>query len=605
MASRNGGLETEENTQKVGQTFRALVEKADRKFSRVRDLPAFGPGPNPTRYMNKVFKAYTKVWDYQRKNRAKLVGSGLQRWEIGEIASRIGQLYFGQYMRSSEARFLVESYVFYEAILNRGYFQGGKEHGGGVSVRFKELRFFARFLLVALILNRRDVVTLLVDRFKALVDDSRATFWETSFKEWRQVVQEIVRFVNVDKPFPNARPLRYCAMFDTHPDSLPYVARFHAKKVLKLKDAVLTSYHRNEVKFAEVTLDTYRMLQCLEWEPSGSFYQKHPSEPVENGIHKDFSGTSGLIDINLAADLTDPTLPPNPRKAVLYRPTATHLIAVIATMCEELPPDSIMLIYVSSSLGTTSSTSTDSSGGSRRFSKSKVLFSAARDQNTSPGDSKKGYLSGYYDNSLCLSPRGIRGANYLYPGDLLPFTRRPLFLVIDSDNSHAFKIIHGSERGEPSALLLSPSKPSFKSPPNVDATENGSQFTLFLTAPLLAFCQVVGLSASDRETDIYDEAENIIANAFAKWEMMLCSSTKIDLVWAQVLSDPFLRRIILRFVFCHAVLSLFHSPDARDSYVPSCLPHLPGFVSPDAEAVESYIQRLAEHLKVSDCFYNM
>lgn len=139
----------------------------------------------------------------------------------------------------------------------------------------------------------------------------------------------------------------------------------------------------------------------------------------------------------------------------------------------------------------------------------------------------------------------------------------------------------------------------------MDATENGSQFTLFLTAPLLAFCQVVGLSASDRETDIYDEAENIIANAFAKWEMMLCSSTKIDLVWAQVLSDPFLRRIILRFVFCHAVLSLFHSPDARDSYVPSCLPHLPGFVSPDAEAVESYIQRLAEHLKVSDCFYNM
>lgn len=83
-----------------------------------------------------------------------------------------------------------------------------------------------------------------------------------------------------------------------------------------------------QVKFAEVTLDTYRMLQCLEWEPSGSFYQKHPSEPVENGIHKDFSGTSGLIDINLAADLTDPTLPPNPRKAVLYRPTATHLIAV-------------------------------------------------------------------------------------------------------------------------------------------------------------------------------------------------------------------------------------------------------------------------------------
>lgn len=153
-------------------------------------------------------------------------------------------------------------------------------------------------------------------------------------------------------------------------------------------------------------------------------------------------------------------------------------------------------------------------------------------------------------------------------------------------------------------MLLSPSRPSFKNPPSVDAIENGSQFTLFLTTPLLAFCQLVGLSASDRDTDIYDEAENIIANAFAKWEVMLCSSTKIDIVWAQVLPDPFLRRIILRFIFCRAVLSLLHPPNTRDSYMPDCLPHLPGFVSPDAEAVESYIHRLADHLKVSDCFYN-
>ncbi|XP_057541841.1 uncharacterized protein LOC130820470 [Amaranthus tricolor] len=590
----NGGLE-HTHTQETTRIFRTLVEKADRKFARVRDLPAFGPGSTPARYLNKVFKAYTKLWDFQRRNRAKLVESGLQRWEIGEIASRIGQLYFGQYMRSSEVRYLLESYVFYEAILNRGYFQ----ENGGINVRFKELRFYARFLLVALILNRRHVVALLIDRFKALVDDSRSTFRETSFREWRQVVQEIVRFINAEKSFSNARPLRYCAMFDTHPDSLPYVARFHAKKILKLKDAVLTSYHQNEVKFAELTLDTYRMLQCLEWESSGSFYQKHQNEPLQNGIHhKDFSGTSGLIDINLAADLTDPTLPPNPRKAVIYRPTAMHFVAVIATMCEELPMDSIILIYVSSSLGTSSPVRSEVSSGSRRYSENKVFLSGNHDQNMS----KKGYLSGYYDNSLCLSPRGIGGSSNLYPGDLLPFTRRPLFFIIDSDNSHAFKIIHGSERGEPSALLLSPLRPSFKNPPNVDAIENGSQFTLFLTSPLLAFCQLVGLSESDRETDTYDEAENIIANALAKWEVMLCSSTKIDLVWAQVLPDPFLRRIILRFIFCRAVLTLFHPAETRESYIPECLPHLPGFVSPDSEAVGSYVRRLADHLKVSNSF---
>lgn len=600
MASTVGGGD-------VARKFRELVEKADRKFARVRDLPAHGGSPATSRWLHKVFKVYTEVWKYQQQHRAELVGSGLQRWEIGEIASRIGQLYFGQYQRTSEARFLLEAYVFYEAIFHRRYFEVSDTSPlKDPSVRFKELRFYARFLLVALILNRRETVGVLVDRFKELVDDSRATFRETNFKEWRQVVQEITRFVNSDKTFPNTRPLRYCPIFDTHPDSFPYVARFHAKKVLKLQGAVLTSYHRNEVKFAELTLDTFRMLQCLEWEPSGSFYQKHQSEPAGNGIMKEYSGTSGLIDISLAADLTDPSLPPNPKKAVLYRPTATHLVAVIATMCEELPPESIILIYVSSSSGLAASSSSDSSGGSRRFSKSKALFSASQDPNSSPEvpDNKKGYISGFYDSSLCLGSHRIGGSNNLYPGDLLPFTRRPLFLVIDSDSSHAFKVIHGAERGEPAALLLSPSRPSFKSPSSVNATQYGSQFTLFLTAPLQAFCQLVGLSASDRDKDVYDEAEKVIKSAFAKWEVMLCSSTRIDLVWAQVLPDPILRRLILRFIFCRAVLSLCHPAEARDSYVPECLPCLPGFVSPDSEAVESCIRQLAGRLKVSDFFDN-
>lgn len=34
---------------------------------------------------------------------------------------------------------------------------------------------------------------------------------------------------------------------------------------------------------------------------------------------------------------------------------------------------------------------------------------------------------------------GFADRNNLYPGDILPFTRRPLFLIVDSDISHAFK----------------------------------------------------------------------------------------------------------------------------------------------------------------------
>lgn len=161
----------------VPTTFRLLVETAERKFAKVRDIPSYGRSPN--HYFPKVFKAYMKLWDYQQKNRSKLIQSGLQRWEIGEIASRIGQLYFVQYMRTSEARFLLESYIFYEAILNRSYFQGSLVQDRGL--RFKELRFYARFLLVSLILNRWEMVNLLLDRFKSLLDDTKSKFPVISF----------------------------------------------------------------------------------------------------------------------------------------------------------------------------------------------------------------------------------------------------------------------------------------------------------------------------------------------------------------------------------------------------------------------------------------
>lgn len=66
------------------------------------------------------------------------------------------------------------------------------------------------------------------------------------------MVNEILRFTKVDAAFTNMRPLRYCPTFDTHSASLQYVARFHAKKVVKFKDAILTSYHRNEVIFFKI-----------------------------------------------------------------------------------------------------------------------------------------------------------------------------------------------------------------------------------------------------------------------------------------------------------------------------------------------------------------
>lgn len=45
-------------------------------------------------YFYRTFEVYTKLWKFQRENRAILEEKGLyglKRWEIGEIASRIGR----------------------------------------------------------------------------------------------------------------------------------------------------------------------------------------------------------------------------------------------------------------------------------------------------------------------------------------------------------------------------------------------------------------------------------------------------------------------------------------------------------------------------------
>lgn len=63
------------------------------------------------------------------------------------------------------------------------------------------------------------------------------------------MVQEIVRFLKADTAFMNIRPLRYSLVLDPHADALPGVATSAAKRNLKLREAILSSYHYNEVRY--------------------------------------------------------------------------------------------------------------------------------------------------------------------------------------------------------------------------------------------------------------------------------------------------------------------------------------------------------------------
>jgi Protein SCAI len=111
------------------------------------------------------------------------------------------------------------------------------------------------------------------------------------------------------------------------------------------------------------------------------------------------------------------------------------------------------------------------------------------------------------DECICFAENNFLSS--LYPGDLYPFTRRPLFLVIDSDNSFVFQHMP-RYFGQPLVILMSPQDipapfigivqliqdPNHCQPIKesiADHQHNGNLFTLFLHSPLTAFCYICNI----------------------------------------------------------------------------------------------------------------
>lgn len=55
--------------------------------------------------------------------------------------------------------------------------------------------------------------------------------------------------------------------------------------------------------------------------------------------------------------------------------------------------------------------------------------------------------------------------------------------------------------------------------------------------------------------DTFNKAEKLLSLSLNDWGSALATSNTLNPVWAQTLSDPFLRRLLLRyFLFVHHVL---------------------------------------------------
>jgi len=111
-----------EYTSRICAEFVELLEKGQQQFAGLRDLATHGKQWET--YFQNTFEIFTKLWKFQQTHRQVLENYyGLKRGDIGDIASKIAQLYYHYYLRTSETNYLRESFTFYEAIRSRSYFR--------------------------------------------------------------------------------------------------------------------------------------------------------------------------------------------------------------------------------------------------------------------------------------------------------------------------------------------------------------------------------------------------------------------------------------------------------------------------------------------------
>lgn len=557
------GAETEDDIplseRKTVTDFCYLLDKSKQLFNGLRDLPQYGHKQWQS-YFGRTFDVYTKLWKFQQQHRQVLDSRyGLKRWQIGEVASKIGQLYYHYYLRTSETSYLNEAFSFYSAIRQRSYyFQVNKEDRPELVV--KKLRYYARYIVVCLLLNKMDLVKVLVKELSDEIEDYTQRFNTEDQLEWNLVLQEVAAFVEADPVVVlNDNNSVVVTSNRLQEGSVPPLEQGMVVGQLALADALIIGNCNNQVKFSELTIDMFRMLQALEREPVNLATQ---------------TGKQGTLEPN-----EKPAKRENPHKYLLYKPTFSQLFTFLSASFKELPANSVLLVYMSAT-GVFPTGHTDYEGP---YDFGGVLTNTNRDVVNGETVQKRNQAQ--------------KEMHCLHPGDLFPFTRKPLFVIVDSTNSTAYKNFTNLF-GQPLVCLLSPTV----YPKSVqDQTQRGSLFTLFLYSPLLAFSSVCGLNSVRR--GLWERAQEFLRKVYRDIGQLITRSRTIDQAFLQFFGDEFLRLLLIRFVFCSAALRL-HKLFRECRSFPESYPELPKQDTVESGVLQKHILELATMLDVQSLFWD-
>lgn len=385
-------------------------------------------------------------------------------------------------------------------------------------------------------------------------------------QEWHLVLQEISLFLQedltVNVKHADFKPQPRRTVFPSRPlPSLPSTAG----PALRLQNCILVGCHQHQVKFSELTLDMYRMMYALERDPASAAASASPASAASttsSGGSGSSNNSGGLTPRSKAKAQGFV----NPKKFLLYRPTVSQVLLYIASAQRELVENGTLLLYVSADgegakSGSSSSSSTpmastvppvspasslNTSSGSGSIPPSPASFMGLHFSGSmaSSTSSMINYLGSGSSISEPYSTGGVRlkredvaasrgtsapnarnrtgsysagsssavarassyvSSSALFPADVVPFTRRPTFLIVESDNSHAFLSLGSSNGACPfAAPLLVLCSPQDTPTDVMEGSQTGGLFTFYLHDPLAAFLFTSNKTVS--APDVYDKA---------------------------------------------------------------------------------------------------
>lgn len=287
------------------------------------------------------------------------------------------------------------------------------------------LRYYARFIVVCLLVNKRQIIYEILPEFKDNVSNYLTHFniGGKGGEEWELLINELENFlkaetsVTIDQAvdlinyrsavqFPKSKSRRNNIpnyLFDNRSgnntpsssdDSSPsditspveetiFSQMTSSNYIVKISDAILMTNRKSTVKFSELTLDVFRIIQSLE---KNSLNEKQASI----------------------------------RKTMLYRPTVSEMLASLSSSVD-----------ISESVDTTQNTN---------FANFIYISADGAKGGVSLNSKRRSNQQYSFDEELSTETSHFMDPNSLTIDDILPFTRKPLFLVVESENSTSLMV---------------------------------------------------------------------------------------------------------------------------------------------------------------------